>query len=112
MTLASPDSAVLSAVRWVEGVLTGALASSLAVLAIAGVGFGLLTGRIDLRRAGQVVLEVSILFGAPTVVRELSASLRGDGQAAPYIAAGLTASPAPTLKAERRDPYAGASIQE
>jgi hypothetical protein len=80
--------------------------------ASAGLGYSLLTGQIALRRAGQVVLGIFILFGAPALVRELTESLRGDVQAAPDQTSGAAVPLAPTLKQERRDPYAGASIPE
>jgi TrbC/VIRB2 pilin len=97
---------------WAEAVLTGPLATGLAVVAVAGLGYHLLSGQIVLRRAGQVLLGLFILFGAPTIARELSANLRGDPQAAPDQAGGAAVPPAPALKPERRDPYAGASIPE
>jgi type IV secretory pathway VirB2 component (pilin) len=103
---------VLAAVHWAEAVLIGPLATGLAVVAIAGLGYHLLTGQIALRRAGQVLLGLFILFGAPTFARELAATLRGSGQAMPDQAGAAAPPPAPTLKQEPRDPYAGASLPE
>ena len=82
------------------------------MLAVAGLGYSLLTGKIDLRRAGQVVLGIFILFGAPVIVGELMAGLRGDVRAMPDAASSV-AEPPPALKPpSRRDPYAGASLPE
>ena len=103
---------MLAAVHWTEAVLTGPLANGFAVVAVAALGYSLLTGQIALRRAAQVLLGLFILFGAPSIARELSANLRGDPQARPDQLGGAATPPAPTLKLERRDPYAGASIPE
>lgn len=103
---------MLTAVHWAEAVLTGPLATGLAVVAVAGLGYHLLTGQIALRRAGQVLIGLFILFGAPTIARDLASALRGNVQAAPDASVGFAASPAPLMKSEHRDPYAGASIPE
>ena len=88
------------------------MATSFAVLAIAGVGFGLLTGRIEVRRAVQVVAGCCILFGAPVVVRELAEAVRGDGGAAPAAASDPPLSPPPAPRQPPSvDPYAGAAVR-
>lgn len=111
-SIAAPGgSALVNASEWIASLLTGSLATSFAVLAIAGVGFGLLTGQIAVRRAVQVVVGCFVLFGAPVVVRELAEAVRGDGEAAPDVASGPPLSP-PTAPRQPPsvDPYAGAAV--
>ncbi len=103
-------TAIPSAVQWIEGVLLGPVASGLAVVAVAWLGFGLLAGRIDWRRGLQVLLGLFILFGAPTMVRELMGAVRGGGG---VERAGPAPAPAPAAlpsKAPAFDPYAGAAV--
>ena len=58
---------LVNAVRWVEGTLLGTIATVVAVIAIASVGFMMLSGRIDWRRGAVVILGCFILFGAATI---------------------------------------------
>jgi type IV secretory pathway VirB2 component (pilin) len=104
-------SAITAATSWIEAVLTGSVATGLATLAIAGVGFGLLAGRVELRRAAQVVVGCFILFGAPVLVRELTGALRGNSIAVPDMANGPSVSPPPAPRQPPGgDPYAGAAV--
>ena len=54
-------------VDWLTGTLVGDLAVAISVLAIAFVGFSMLTGRIALRRGLQVILGCFVLLGAPAI---------------------------------------------
>jgi type IV secretory pathway VirB2 component (pilin) len=106
-----PGNSIVTAVTWLEQLLTGTLATSLAVLAIAGLGYRLLTGQLEPRRALQVVLGIFILFGAPALVRELMAVSRGTEVAAPEPgAAPEISTPAAPNAPLPRDPYAGAAV--
>jgi len=69
---------MLGAVQWAQAVLTGPFATGLATMAVAALGYHLLTAQIALRRGGQVVLGMLILFSEPTIARKLAANLRGD----------------------------------
>lgn len=69
--------ALPATVRWIEGALLGSVATGVAVLAVAFVGYGMLAGRLDWRTGLRVVLGVFILFGAPLLVRELTGAVRG-----------------------------------
>lgn len=112
MSINTPsESALIAATNWIAGLLTGPVATGLATLAIAGVGFGLLAGRIAVRRAVQVVLGCFILFGAPVLVQELTGALRGNSVAVPDMANGPPVSPPPAPREPpARDPYAGAAV--
>lgn len=59
---------LVSAVRWLEGTLLGTVATVVAVIAVATVGFLMLTGRINWRYGATVILGCFILFGAASIV--------------------------------------------
>lgn len=62
------SGAIVSAVRWLQGTLLGTVATVVAVIAIASVGFLMLTGRINWRYGATVILGCFVLFGAASIV--------------------------------------------
>jgi type IV secretory pathway VirB2 component (pilin) len=112
-----PQTSVLgAAVTWVEAALLGTVATIFAVIAIALLGLGMLSGRVDLRRGATVVLGCFILFGAAAIGSGIRASLEtgaaagvpGDEMPQQPAAPAPPAPPAP--RAAEQDPYAGASV--
>ena len=67
------SSPLIAALDWVQGTLLGNLATAAAVIAVAAVGFMMLTGRMDWRRGLTVVIGCFIIFGAVSIV----AGIRG-----------------------------------
>lgn len=69
---AAPDPAgsgpIVGAVDWLQGTLLGNVATAVAVIAVAAVGFLMLTGRINWKYGATVVLGLFILFGAASIV--------------------------------------------
>ena len=59
---------LVSAVGWLQGTLLGTVATVAAVIAVAAVGFMMLTGRINWRYGVTVILGCFILFGATSIV--------------------------------------------
>jgi type IV secretion system protein VirB2 len=59
---------LISAVHWLQGTLLGTVATAVAVIAVASVGFLMLTGRINWRYGATVILGCFILFGAASIV--------------------------------------------
>ena len=59
---------IVAAVRWLESTLLGTIATVVAVIAVASVGFMMLTGRINWRYGAVVILGCFILFGAASIV--------------------------------------------
>ena len=59
---------LVSAVNWLQGTLLGTVATVVAVIAVAVVGFMMLTGRTNWRYGVTVVLGCFILFGAASIV--------------------------------------------
>lgn len=105
------SSVLVGAVQWLQGAMLGTVATSLAVIAIALLGFGMLTGRIDVRRAFAAILGCFIIFLAPSIaagILEASktevANISGAPAASPSPLPSFNASPEPY------DPYAGASV--
>ena len=62
------SSPLLSALNWVQGTLLGNLATTAAVIAVALIGYLMLTGRFDWRRGIVVLVGIFIIFGAVTIV--------------------------------------------
>lgn len=59
---------IVAAVSWLQGTLLGNVATAVAVMAVAAVGFGMLTGRMNWRFGATVIIGVFILFGAASIV--------------------------------------------
>jgi len=68
---------LVNAVSWLQGTLLGTMATVVAVIAVAAVGFMMLTGRINWRHGGVVVLGCFILFGAASIVGGIRAAAVG-----------------------------------
>ncbi|NNC72255.1 MAG: hypothetical protein HKN78_05185 [Sphingomonadaceae bacterium] len=59
---------IVAAANWLQGTLLGTLATVVAVIAVAVVGFMMLTGRVNWRHGAVVILGCFILFGAASIV--------------------------------------------
>lgn len=59
---------IVHAVSWLSGTLLGTVATVAAVIAVAAVGFLMLTGRINWRYGATVIVGCFILFGASAIV--------------------------------------------
>jgi type IV secretory pathway VirB2 component (pilin) len=112
----NPQSSVLvTAVTWSRDVLLGNMATTVAILAVAAVGYGMLTGRVNFRRGATVLTGCFILFGASTI----AAGLRDVSRERELSGAPITIQPPPppailtpqqSHPAQTYDPYAGASV--
>ncbi len=67
-TDAGGSSPLLGALQWIQHSMLGPIATSAAVIAVAAVGFMMLTGRIEWRRGLTVVIGCFIIFGAVAIV--------------------------------------------
>lgn len=100
---------VSAASSWLTALLGGEAALLVATLAVALLGFVFLSGRLEWRRAGFVVLGISLLFGASSI----AAGLMGIGGApvGSSIDVPLPPPAPPTeMPSAMADPYAGASV--
>jgi type IV secretion system protein VirB2 len=68
---------IVGAIGWLQGTLLGTFATVAAVIAVAVVGFMMLTGRINWRHGAVVILGCFILFGAASIVAGIRAAAAG-----------------------------------
>ena len=68
---------ILAALDWLQGSLLGNVATTAAVIAVAAVGFMMLTGRLNWRYGITVVVGCFILFGATSIVAGIRAAAGG-----------------------------------
>ena len=101
------DPPIAASVGWIEGVVLGQVAVSLCVLAVAFVGYGMLTGRLALRRGALVLLGCFILFGAPLIAAALM-EMSVEQRAAPPPPEVDHRDPRDGLEQRHSDPYSGA----
>ncbi|MBB4150204.1 TrbC/VirB2 family protein [Sphingobium scionense] len=64
----SGSGPIVGALQWLQGTLLGTVATVAAVIAVAAVGFMMLTGRMNWRYGAVVILGCFILFGAASIV--------------------------------------------
>ncbi len=67
------SSPILGAITWIQDTLLGQVATAVAVIAVAAVGFMMLTGRLNWKYGATVIIGVFILFGASTIVAGIQA---------------------------------------
>jgi len=70
---------ILGAVNWVRGTMEGGIATAVAVIAVAFVGFMMLTGRMNWKHGITVIVGCFILFGAATIVGGIQMAARSAG---------------------------------
>jgi len=65
---------IIQALLWMQGTLLGNVATAVAVMAVAAVGFMMLTGRMNWRFGATVIIGCFILFGAASIVAGIRAA--------------------------------------
>lgn len=68
---------LISAFEWMQNTLLGTVATVAAVIAVAVVGFMMLTGRVNWRHGAVVILGCFILFGAGSIVAGIRSAAGG-----------------------------------
>ncbi|WP_411287213.1 TrbC/VirB2 family protein [Phenylobacterium sp.] len=71
------SGAIVGALNWLQGTLLGTVATVASVIAVAVVGFMLLTGRLNWRYGATVILGIFIIFGAGAIVAGIRQSATG-----------------------------------
>ncbi|HEY0147793.1 MAG TPA: TrbC/VirB2 family protein [Allosphingosinicella sp.] len=105
-------SVLHAAVLWLQGTLLGSLATAVAVIAVASIGFMMLRGQVSFRRAAEVIAGCFILFGASAIAGGLQRAAAGAGTSPAAIPAfspavrSTSVEPPPAVL----DPYAGAAL--
>lgn len=107
----STEPVTTGSVAWLETALLGPIATTLCVIAIALIGFGMLTGRIYLGSGLRTLVGVFILLGAPAIAASLSAIREPSVATTPPIANSVETGPLRELPPANSDPYAGASLR-
>ena len=59
---------IVAALIWLQGTLLGNVATAIAVMAVAAVGFMMLSGRLNWRFGATVIIGTFVLFGAGAIV--------------------------------------------
>ncbi len=62
------SSPINNAFSWMQQTMLGTVATTVAVMAVAAVGFMMLTGRLNWRFGATVIIGVFIIFGAGSIV--------------------------------------------
>ncbi len=70
---------ILAAVEWLQGTLLGNVATAVAIIAVAFVGFMMLTGRMNWRYGVTVIVGCFILFGAASIVSGIQSAAGAAG---------------------------------
>jgi type IV secretory pathway VirB2 component (pilin) len=70
---------IVNALHWLQGTLLGNVATAVAVIAVAMVGFMMLTGRLNWRFGATVIIGCFILFGAGAIVSGIQAAAAAGG---------------------------------
>ena len=68
---------IVAALAWLQGTLMGNVATAVAVMAVAAVGFMMLTGRLNWRFGATVIIGCFILFGAGAIVTGIQTAATG-----------------------------------
>ncbi len=68
-----------AAFAWMQATLLGQIATMVAVMAVAAVGFMMLTGRMNWRFGATVIIGCFIIFGAATIVGGIQSAAGGAG---------------------------------
>ena len=109
----SMDDPIEASASWMMALVSGDLAATMCILAVALLGFMLMTGRVALKRAALVTVGCFILLSASAMSSAfmMLASARGSSDQA--VRSGATAMPPERrLSLSDYDPYAGASLRD
>jgi type IV secretion system protein VirB2 len=71
------SNVVMAGVGWLQGTMMGNVATAVAVMAVAAVGFMMLTGRMNWRFGATVIIGCFILFGAGAIVSGIQSAAAG-----------------------------------
>ena len=113
LNAAAEPGAILASVQWVQDLLVRPLAVSVAVIAVASIGFMMLRGRIDLRRGASIIIGCFIVFGASTIasgLKILTSPMDTHTRPSTTASPPLILAPPPPVSRDA-DPYAGAALR-
>jgi len=70
---------IVAALAWLQGTLLGNVATAVAVIAVAMLGFMMLTGRMNWRFGATVIIGCFILFGSAAIVSGIQSTAASAG---------------------------------
>lgn len=104
-------SAITNAMDWMAGLIGGSAATAIAVVAVALVGFAMLSGHVSTRRAASVAIGCFLLFGAHALSVGFLSAVRTDA-AREELAIAPPPPPPSVKKPKPFNPYSKASMGE
>jgi type IV secretory pathway VirB2 component (pilin) len=113
LTDAPASSAIDAAAAWISDLIVGPLATFIAVIVIAWMGFAMLSGRLAVRRGLAAILGCFLLFGAKGIADGLRAAAAADVSSRTVIVPPpphFTKTPKRSIDTNNYDPYAGAAV--
>lgn len=110
---ATQDSTIESSVGWVAELMTGSIAVTLCILAVAFVGFAMLRGTLPIKRGMFVALGAFVLLAAPVVATGFTSLWQSQSVVsyAPETFVSEDLGPREDLPPSDYDPYAGVSLR-
>ena len=109
---APTSSPIEAAVGWIGAVLIGELALGLCVLAVAFVGFLMMSGRVPIKTGMRVAVGCFVILGAPSIAVGFLGAWDTSFPTVPTVSP-IAADPATAREPPPADydPYAGASVR-
>jgi len=108
------DSSIVAAAKWLQAAMFGTIATSVAIVAVAALGFLMLQGQLPIRRSATSILGCCLLFAAPVLVTGLGTVVRDLAANEMPVPQAIHPTPplplAPDQNPPGYDPYAGASL--
>ena len=109
----STERPIEDSANWMSSFVVGELAVTLCVVAVAFLGFLLLSGRIAVRRGITVLLGSFVVLGAPIIAAAFTGLARNGGTWDYQLYVGDSTTPVGReLPTATYDPYAGASLRD
>lgn len=109
---APTDHPIAAGSDWMSQLIGGTATTTICVLAVAFLGFMMMSGRSAIRDGIRIVIGCFVLLGAPTIAFSLL-HLADGAQQQPILEPTVAGPPPPTpkLPPANYDPYAGASLR-
>lgn len=109
VTVPRSDTDIVASVSWFQNLVLGQLGTSLAIVAVASMGLGMLGGHLPARHAARVLAGIFLLFGAPVLASGLLESVQS-AQSRGSLEPPTMRDAMPTTSSQPYDPYAGAAV--
>ncbi|WP_256471486.1 TrbC/VirB2 family protein [Erythrobacter aurantius] len=105
------ESGIGTSIDWVEALVLGEIATAMAIVAVATIGFMMLTGRVRMAGSFRVILGCFVLFGASSIAAALMGSVGESRQPVQAAFDREEMQPREELPPSEHSPYSRASIR-